>query len=157
MRRLIFAILAAVIVCACSSIDCPLNHSVYSKYVLKGDVDTLKKLRTVTSQKADGKDTVLNALYDFTHFELPMSYANDTDVLIFETTDSNAVTVTDTVKVTKTNEPRFESVDCTPSYFHTITDVAYTKNAIDSIIISKSKVTYDTTGAHLHIYFKSDN
>lgn len=157
MRRLIFAALTVVMVCACSSIDCPLNNAVYSKYVLKGDVGVLEKTLTVTTQRADGRDTLLNELTNFTEFVLPMSYANETDILIFVTTDSNAVKLTDTVRVSKTNEPHFESVDCSPSYFHTIKDVTYTQNAIDSIIISKSKVTYDTTGGHLHIYFKSDN
>ena len=159
MRRVIFAILTAVVVCACSSIDCPLNNAVYSKYVLKGDVGLMEKMLTVTTQKTDGTDSLvlLNLLANFTEFELPMSYANETDVLIFEITDSNAVTLTDTVRVAKTNEPHFESVDCSPSYYHTIKDVTWTMNAIDSIIIAKSKVTYDTTGGNLHIYFKSDD
>lgn len=57
-------------------------------------------------------------------------------------------------RVTKTNTPHFESVDCGVAYFHVITGVRYTRNAIDSIVINHKEVNYDATQQHFHIYFK---
>ena len=158
MRQLTIIFLVALLLCACSSIDCPLNNVVLAKYVLKGNVSTLEKTLTINLVRAGDRDsTWLNQIDHVTDFVLPMSYANETDVLVFLITDSTSTTIVDIVRVTKTNEPHFESVDCAPNYFHTIKDVTWTQNAIDSIIIAKAKVNYDTTGGNLHIYFKSDD
>ena len=51
-------------------------------------------------------------------------------------------------------EPHFESVDCAVRYFHKITDVRSTHEAIDTIIINNSSVTYDSSVKHLYIHFK---
>ena len=53
--------------------------------------------------------------------------------------------------------PHFESVDCNTTYFHTITDVKYTCNYIDSIVINNSSVTYDSQTVHLYLYPKSND
>ena len=157
MRRIIPVILATVILTACSSIDCPVNNTVYAKYVLGGEVDAIPGTLTVKTKRANGSDTtLLNELSFAKDFLLPISYVRPTDILVFQLTDTNAVTYIDTVKLSKINTPHFESVDCSPSYFHQLTGVTWTKKAIDSIIISNSKVTYDTTGGHVQIYFKSD-
>ena len=59
----------------------------------------------------------------------------------------------DTVTVKKENYSHFESVDCGPSFFHTITDVKTTHNYIDSIVINNKEVNYDASKAHFYIYF----
>ena len=41
MRRIIVISVIAVLFCACSSIDCPLNNTIYCVYSLKGDVEML--------------------------------------------------------------------------------------------------------------------
>ena len=66
-------------------------------------------------------------------------------------------TTLDTVTVTKENHPHFESVDCSPAYFHTITAVSTTHNAIDSVVIKNPDVNYDTSKKHFYIYFKHRN
>ncbi len=156
MGRSVIIIVLCTILCGCSSVDCPLNNTVYARYELRGEVDTLADTLTVYALREKANDTILlNSKENVSSFEIAMSYTQPTDVLLFSLKDSNSVIRTDTVRVDKTNIPHFESVDCSPSYFHTITNVRWTNNTIDSIHISKPSVNYDTTGGNLHIYFKS--
>lgn len=139
---------------ACSSIDCPLLNSVSTHFVLKGDVTKLTDTLTVAIFRHDGTDSVmLNRSVNTSSFLLPASYTADKDELHFAITDEERNTYLDTVVISKTNTPHFESVDCSPQYFHKITGVEYTRNAIDSIVINKTDVDYDTTKVHFHIYF----
>ena len=150
-------LLTAVLAAACSSIDCPLNNLVYTSYIVynsNGERDSLVDTLTVTTTSTDGYEvTVLNLDTDIDSFALPISYAQDVDVFTFELRDSLGATVTDVVSVQKENEMHFEDIDCTPSYFHTITGVSYTRNAIDSIVITDTEVNYDTSKKHFRIYF----
>ena len=127
---------------------------VYSKYVLDGEVTTLQDTLTVITTRNDGKYVMLNKLINQSEFVLPVSYGLPEDTLFFMLTNSNSNTRIDTVRLRKTSVPHFESVDCSPTYFHTINGVNWTRHAIDSIIISKTIINYDTTGGHLRIYFK---
>lgn len=162
LTGVILFVFIITIITACSSLDCPLNNTVYTKYMLKGENAPLADTLTITTLRSiDGSDSVLiNQQVNTDSFELPMSYAQDKDIIYIERRDTNAIssiykqTSKDTVVITKTNEPHFESVDCNASYFHTITDVTYTRNGIDSIKINNSKVNYDTTKPHFLIYFK---
>jgi hypothetical protein len=160
MRKIIPLLIFTCTICACSSIDCPLQNTVYSVYKLRnyaGVVDTLKDTLTVSTQRADGTDSVLiNKDVTITSFSLPVSYTNDKDILIFHVAGKTSST-TDTVTVVKTNSPHFESIDCSPSYFHTITNVSCSHHAIDSVVINNSNVNYDNTKETFHIYFKSRN
>jgi len=157
MRRLnlVFSLILVVLT-SCSSIDCPVNNTPYCNYVLRGEITTLTDTLFITTSGWAGEAIpVFDKKVNVDEFHLPMSYANEADTLFFHLTKANSATRTDTVTVTKTNQPHFESVDCPPCYFHTITGVKYTHHSIDSIIISKPKVDYDTTVENLLIYFKS--
>ena len=47
--RLAFGVmLAALLMAACSTVDCPLNNTVYAQYVLRGPVTTLPDTLTIT-------------------------------------------------------------------------------------------------------------
>ena len=144
---------------ACSSIDCPLNSLVYTQYQLMnaaGRVDTLADTLTISTKRTDGNDSVLiNRSVRTTDFSLPISYSQPQDVFFVETIDTLTKAVTlDTIMVEKVDRPHFESVDCSPSYFHTITAVGTTHNAIDSVVINNPDVDYDTSRKHFNIYFK---
>lgn len=162
MRRLPIYVIAIMLlgVSACSSIDCPMNSLVFTQYQLRtstGLVDTLYDTLTISTKRAiDGNDSVLiNRNVRTTEFSLPISYAHQQDVFFFETIDTlTKATTYDTVTVTKEDRPHFESVDCSPSYFHTITAVSSTNNAIDSIVLIHPDVNYDTSRKHFNIYFK---
>lgn len=84
-----------------------------------------------------------------------MSYTRDQDALFILLKDTLGRTVRDTIKVSKTNTPHFESVDCAMSYFHTITAVSTSHHVIDSVVLINPNVTYDTSSPHFRIYFKS--
>lgn len=151
--------LIILITASCTTIDCPLNSLVYTQYKLmnaEGKADTLTDTLTISTVKTDGTDSILiNKNINTTEIALPISYSLPQDVFYFETKDTLTGTATiDTITVTKTDRPHFESVDCSPLYFHTITAVSTTHNAIDSAKIINSDVSYDTSKKHIYIYFK---
>ncbi|MBM6993212.1 MAG: hypothetical protein I3J02_08115 [Prevotella sp.] len=143
-------LLSVAFMVACSSVDCPLNNTVYTNYKLMGNVTTLPDTLTISTTRQNGSDSVLiNQQVNTDSFTLPMSFGLDEDILFFQTNQ-----LKDTVWVAKTNRPHFESVDCGLNYFHTITGVKYTRNAIDSIVVKQKEVTYDASQTHFYIYFK---
>ena len=148
-------LIAALLITACTTLDCPMNNTVSVRFALRGLVDTLADTLTIMAVRPDKDDsTLFNRGVETTHFLLPMSYSQDEDELRFEMIDTITKTVTtDIVKIQKTNQPHFESVDCNPAFFHTITGVTHTKNAIDSVVINNPNVDTDETKEHLYIYF----
>ena len=158
MRKIVAPALLSLAVCACTTIDCPLNNTVYSKYDLTdaaGRTDTLHDTLTVTTARnSDGQDTVvLNRAVGITSFSLPMSYAGEEDVMTFTLKSKEGNVTTDVVKVAKTNQPHFESTDCSPSFFHTVGNVSYSTNAIDSIVVTDHNVDNNANKTHFKIYF----
>lgn len=161
MRKIIPVIASALlIVSACSSIDCPLKNLVYTSYAIyaaDGRQDTLRDTLTISTNRTDGSDSVLiNRDTRITGFSLPMSLSHPQDVFFLEVKGGNGVTY-DTLTVSKEDQPHFESVDCGPSFFHTITAVECTDNAVDSVVINNPDVDYDTSKKHFRIYFRHRN
>lgn len=116
MKYLLFLVVS-LLVAACATIDCPMNNTVYSHYVLKGDVDTLKDTLSIITLRPDSNDAVqLNRSVRTTSFSLPLSYCHESDELLFLYTDTLNQQLLDTVVVYKSNQPHLESVDCTPSF-----------------------------------------
>src|SRR5574344_955118 len=159
MRKIIPILMMALgLMAACSTLDCPLNNTVYTKYRLAGNITTLTDTLTISTNRIEGTDSVLiNKDVNVDSFSLPMSYSLDEDVLFFEIHTLSKQVFKDTVTVSKENRSHFESVDCSPSFFHTITDVKTTHNYIDSIVINQKEVNYDASKAHFYIYFGSRN
>ena len=150
LHKLFAALIVALVAAACSSVDCPLNNTVYANYQLKGPVTRLNDTLTVkTARHGRGDSLLLNKMYNTEEFTLPVSYNQDEDVLYFYTG-----LLKDTVWMQKTNRPHFESTDCGLNYFHTITGIRYTRHAIDSIVINHKDINYDASPKHFHIYFK---
>ena len=132
---------------ACSSIDCPLNNRVYTRYSLRtpdGEVDTLKLYTTISTNRTDGSDSV------------PISNAQPRDSFFVELAAEATLSV-DTIVVSKDSRMHFESTDCAPSYFHNITDVSTTHHAIDSVVVKNHEVNYDTSKNNFYIYFTPRN
>ncbi len=151
----IFLIVCVVVLVGCSSIDCPLNNTVHTQYKLQGYITTLADTLTISTTKTTGVDSVLiNRDVEVDSFFLPMSYTQAEDIFYFELRDTLGNVTVDQVTVTKEDHPHFESVDCSPNYFHTITGVTWTNNRIDSIVIHNPEVTYDATEPHFYIYFR---
>ncbi len=159
-RRYLHSLLIVLVLgmCACSSVDCPMNNTVYTVYQLHkatGIADTLKdSLSVISFQKTPGQDPVLlNKMANFSEFYLPISYQQPEDILFFVFQQAEIV---DTVIINKENRNHFESVNCNPSFFHTITRVDYTNNMIDSIVIKNPDVTYDRGKTHFYLYLRAD-
>lgn len=152
---LVFMVLAMV---GCTSLDCPLNNTTYTKYRLMGNITTLKDTMTISTTKTEGTDSVLiNKDVKVDSFILPMSYHQPEDVFYFEIRNQENQVFKDTVTVKKEDFSHFESVDCNPTFFHTITEVKTTHNLIDSIVINNKDVNYDASKAHFYIYFGNRN
>ena len=147
-------LLLTVVVTSCTSVDCPLNNTVYTTYSMQKD--TLTDTLSVAIHRVDGTDSiVLNQLSRATSFILPISYTSPADTLFFNFNGAKGE-LTDTLVVSKTNTPHFESTDCPMSYFHTITNISYTRNGIDSVAVNHKDVTYDETQVHFLIRFKNN-
>ena len=168
MKRLPLFILTLLMV-ACSSIDCPVQNTVSSHFFLYKSDGTALELNdtlTISTKKSDGKDTVLFnrgiGIRDFKlgmkDFQIPISYSHPEDIQVFTFSNANNdLFVVDTVWVKKEDIPHFESVDCNAAFFHRLTDVRYTHNYIDSIVINNPSVDYDQTAEHFRIYTKARN
>ena len=161
MKRVTYLLLG-VLLTACSSIDCPVESTVATLYQVRNSDGTELKLAdtlTVATTRADGNDTLYNKGIGISEFTLPISYKHPEDVLVFsfDNQNNNELHVTDTVWVKKDDYPHFESVDCNAAFFHKITDVKYTRNYIDSIVINNPSVTYDSQTVHFYLYPKSSN
>lgn len=155
-KKSFIALLAgALLIVGCSTIDCPLNNRVYSKYKLAGNVTTLNSKMSITANLHNGNDSVIiNQAEKTDSFELPMSYSMPIDTFYVDIKGS-AQSYRDTIAVTKTDIPHFESVDCSPAIFHKITAINYTQHTIDSIVINQPNVTNNVTKSTFLIYFKS--
>jgi hypothetical protein len=162
MKRVTYLLLG-VLVAACTSIDCPVESNVATLYQVRnsdGTELTLTDSITVTTKTAKDSDTIIfNKGVGISSFSLPVSYKHPEDVLVFsfDNDNNNNLHVTDTVWIKKEDYPHFESVDCSAAFFHIITDVRYTRNYIDSIVIKNPSVTYDSKTVHFYFYPKSSN
>ena len=162
MKRVTYLLLG-VLIAACTSIDCPVESNVATLYQVRnsdGTELTLTDSITVTTKTAKDSDTIIfNKGVSISSFSLPVSYKHTEDVLVFsfDNDNNNNLHVTDTVWIKKEDYPHFESVDCSAAFFHIITDVRYTRNYIDSIVIKNPSVTYDSKTVHFYFYPKSSN
>ena len=137
---------------SCSDIDCPVTNGVWANYVVQGD--TLHDTLTISAIRESKSDTILlNKQINTTKFSLPMSYSSANDKLRFVFTSKTGVTTVDTVTISKTNISHFESVDCPPAFFHTLTAVAAKGTRVSQIKISNPNVDYDGTKEHILISF----
>ena len=149
---LLFAVLLSpFFFSSCSDIDCPVTNGVSAKYVLKGD--SLHDTLTISAIRDGLTDTVLvNRLVGSKSFQLPMSYAGASDKLRFVFTDTLGHTTVDTLTIAKTSVSHFESVDCQPVFFHTITGATTTGRIVNRIEINNPNVDYDGSKENFHLY-----
>ena len=128
---------------SCSDIDCPVTNGVWANYVVQGD--TLRDTLTISAIRENKTDTVLlNKQVNTTKFSLPMSYSGDSDKLRFVFTSKAGVT---------TVISHFESVDCPPAFFHTLTAVSAKGTRVNQAEINNPNVDYDGTKEHILITF----
>lgn len=152
-------ILATVIVVSCTTIDCPVNNLVRTRYQFTNSAgDSLKLMDTMTvvSANKDGDTIVLNKGVSISKFHLPISYSHPEDELVFYF-DGDNLHLADTLWIKKDDIPHFESVDCNATFFHKLTAIRHTHNCLDSVIIVNPSVTNDDQVVHVLIYPKVDD
>lgn len=151
------ALLSFCLLLSCSSVECPVEHTVRCVYDIYGTegADTLKDTLYVVSFSAKGDTLLLNSGVGLSTFSLPVSYSNPEDTLLFLVADTTGGMTLDTVFLSKHDIPHFESVECSASFFHDITSVRTSHQRIDSVTISNRHINYDSSKAHLRIYFKA--
>ena len=137
--------LATALVTGCSSIDCNIEGRVQCHYAIQdkdGNSGTLNYPMSITFLRtAANSDTVyINRLSNAAAFDLPMSYGEEADVFYMTLHLTDSTSVTDVIRVGKTNIPQFESVDCAPRYNHILQETSSTHNFIDTVIINNPKV-----------------
>lgn len=141
----------------CSTIDCPFNARVVSRYAITNENGIVEGYKlSIYTRTSVAKDTLLlNQLSQTNTFELPISNTLPADTLFFSLTNDAGEELRDTIQIFKTNTPHFESVDCGINYFHTLQQIRSTHHTIDSIIINNPLVDYDTERQHILLTFKT--
>lgn len=144
-----------LLLAACSEIDCPVTNGVLSNYVVQGQ--RLSDTLTISAIRSGQPDTVLlNRQTNSATFSLPMSYNKEADSLRFIFTDTLGRTTTDTLIVYKNNISHFESIDCSPTFFHTLTSVSAKGHRISQVEINNPNVDYDGTKENIYIRFTNN-
>ena len=160
----------SLVVSSCSSIDCPVENIVSVQYEIRdkaGAALPLTDSLSIVTKRLDGQNVditallnsenvILNKLIGKSAFSLPISYSHPEDILLFCFTNSER-TLVDTVWIKKEDIPHFESVDCSAAFFHELTNVRHTNNAIDSLVLINTSVTYDVSTVHFYLYPKTGN
>ena len=94
MKKFLYLILV-MMVAACSSIDCPVNNVVETRYAImdsEGSELELPDTLNVWSTTAEGKDTLIyNSGIGIKKFALPISYSHPEDILIFSFSNDQSV------------------------------------------------------------------
>lgn len=156
-RLITIGVTTLAVLGACDSSDCPLNNTVSQVCnVYRSDNGASLTLSdTLTVLLHDS--VVLNRQTAASTLSLPMSYEGGSDTLVFRYTPQQALSdtlntltyATDTLIITKSNQPHFVSLDCPTMVFHTISGVSWTRRtpdetfryAIDSVAIKNAEVT----------------
>lgn len=141
---------------ACSGEDCPINNTVAGKMVFYnhlGDPVAINGTLSVSVVRPQGDSIVLNLKNNASDVTIPLSYAYETDTLIF---DYNSGMVYDTLYISHTNTPTLVSVACGTAMFHSLTTVRSTHHMIDTLIIKSPEVNYDERENIQVIYHTAD-
>ena len=156
LRKVLRALLLPALIAlpsACSNIDCPLDSVVVATVGLY-DADTHASVTltdTLTVAAAGSVDTVLlNRAEGISSFTLPLRQGADADTLLLRFSAASGAQRTDTLFLTHTNTPHFETIDCPSTVFHTLTGARFSRAtstlaplSIDSVSIVRSTVNYD--------------
>lgn len=154
---------ASMFIAGCSNINCPLDNVVMMQCNFY-ESETGKSL-TLTDELSvmpANSDTVLiNRITQVSSILLPLRESGDSDTLLLQLSNAAGQTATDTLFVSHTRQPHFESIDCPASVFHTITAARATSHplselplTVDSISVVRSLVNYDDI-ENIRIFLRS--
>ena len=133
--------------------DCNLENIAYNRIgFYKSDSSEVKyqlpEVLTV-SLMVNGKDSiVVNHIEYADALQLPMSYTNECDTVIFSYSNSYA----DTLFIAHENILYYQSMECGTTMYHKLKDVEHTNGLIDSVAIVRDYVKFDAN-ENIRIYF----
>lgn len=154
---------ASLFITGCSNINCPLDNVVMMQCnFYESETKRALTLHDVLDVMPANSDTVLiNRITQVDHILLPLREGGDLDTLLLQFSNAAEQTATDTLFITHTRQPHFESIDCPASVFHTITAVRATSHplselplTIDSVSVVRSAVNYDDI-ENIRIFLRS--
>lgn len=154
---------ASLFITGCSNINCPLDNVVMMQCnFYESETKRVLTLHNMLDVMPANSDTVLiNRITQVNHILLPLREGGDLDTLLLQFSNAEEQTATDTLFVSHTRQPHFESVDCPASVFHTITAVRATSHplseiplTIDSVSVVRSAVNYDDI-ENIRIFLRS--
>lgn len=154
---------ASLFITGCSNINCPLDNVVMMQCnFYESETKRALTLHDMLDVMPANSDTVLiNRITQVNHILLPLREGGDLDTLLLQFSNAAEQTATDTLFVSHTRQPHFESVDCPASVFHTITAVRATSHplselplTIDSVSVVRSAVNYDDI-ENIRIFLRS--
>lgn len=169
MRKVaLFLIAIFTLMVGCTTFDCSMYNDVSGNYAFKkslkeGQTEDYrdsawmvlmdKYISVIAVRPQKDSDSIINKWPNPKTLSIPVGFAQEEDELIFQLQDSEyKVIKEDTVKITKTNDPVFENVDCYPRYNHQVLSAVTTKNFIDSIVINNKSIDNDLTKVHFYLY-----
>lgn len=152
MKKRVFAaivplFLLAMAFTSCESgYDCSLENTAYDRIGFyttdaNGNDKSYAFPEALTvSLVVNGRDSiVVNHIENAEMLQLPMSYTNECDTVIFHYEGN----FTDTLYIDHQNIPYYISMECGTVMYHKLTDIRHTENLIDSAVIVRNYVKFD--------------
>jgi hypothetical protein len=152
---ILFIFSALLFQAGCDTIDCTLYNTVICKASFYGDGKAVAITDVLTVTTCGVDSVLINQKREAQTLELPLSYWQDTDTLVFSVMGEEYALM-DTLWIDKENSPHFESPDCPCTMFHRICAVRTTHTFIDSVTIVQPLVNYEET-EHLQIHVHTGN
>lgn len=141
----IYILLLATILIGCDSgYDCYLENIAHNRigFYKEGNAEVKYEFPEVltVSLMVNGKDSiVVNHIQNADALQLPMSYTNTCDTVIF----SYGNDIADTIRFFHENILFYQSMECGTIMYHRLDSIRNTSRYIDSIAIVKDYVKFD--------------
>lgn len=150
----IVALAFAALLSSCENgYDCYLENIAYNRigFYKSDSTDVKYQLPEVltVSLMINGKDSiVVNHIEYADALQLPMSYTNECDTVIFGYGND----IADTLFVAHENILYYQSMECGTIMYHKLEDIKHTGTLIDSVAIVRDYVKFDAN-ENVRIYF----
>ena len=151
----LLATAAMIIVAGCDNgYDCALNNISYNNmgfYTIadNSEAEYAFPAPLTVSLMVNGKDSVVvNHITEAGEVSLPMSYTQNTDTVVFHYEDA----LTDSIYISHSNIPYYQSMECGTLMFHKLEDVKHTNVWIEATEIINKNVNFEGH-ENIKIYF----